>query len=75
MLDDETIERIKESFRTMTDAEHDAIMAELVRKGIMDEEGNVLKKMPEPPDWLTQANGRTKSAKPAKSPKRPRKRS
>jgi hypothetical protein len=74
MLDEETIERIKESFRTMTDEEHDAIMAELVRKGIMDEEGNVLKKMPEPPDWLTQANGRTKSAKPAKSPKRSRKR-
>jgi hypothetical protein len=74
-MDDQTIQRIKDSFRTMTDEEHEEIMAELVREGIMDEEGNVLKKMPEPPDWLTQADGRTKSARPAKSPKRPRKRS
>ena len=79
VLDDKTIRRIKDSFRTMTDEEHDEIMAERVRDGIMDEEGNVLKRMPDPPEWLTQANGRTKlapePAKPTNKSKRPRKRS
>ena len=79
MLSDAEINRIKDSFRTMTDEEHDAIMDEMVREGIIDEEGNVLKRLPEPPDWLTQANGRTKPEakpeKPTKKSKRPRKRS
>ncbi|HKB04635.1 MAG TPA: hypothetical protein VKD90_20595 [Gemmataceae bacterium] len=80
--EDEMIRKVIEGLRTMTDEEHDAIMAELVRKGIMDEDGNVLKRFPEPPEWLTQANGRPKSnpepeklTQPAKKTKRRRKRS
>jgi hypothetical protein len=73
MLDAETIKRIKEGFRTMTDAEHDAIMEELIRDGIMDHDGNVLVRMPEaPPAWLTQGNGHV--AKPEPKPKKSRKR-
>jgi hypothetical protein len=81
MLDDQTIQRIKDSFRTMTDEEHDEIIEEMIRDGILDREGNVLKRFPEPPDWLTQANGQPapaetrKQTKPAKKSKRPRKRS
>lgn len=80
--EDEMIRKVIEGLRTMTDVEHDAIMAELVHKGIMDEHGNVLKRFPEPPEWLTRANGQPKSspepekpAKPAKKAKRSRKRS
>ena len=74
MLDAETIERVKEGFRTMTDKEHDAIIEEMIHDGIMDREGNVLVRMPEaPPAWLTQSNGHVVEPK-AKS-KKSRKRS
>ena len=79
MLSDAEISRIKERLRKQTDAEFDAIWDEMVRDGIIDHEGNVLKKIPEPPEWLTQTNGRTKprpnTEKPAKKAKRSRKRS
>jgi hypothetical protein len=75
------IEELRDAFRNMTDEEHDEIMAELVREGIMDEDGNVLKRFPEPPDWLLEAsrNGEAPKeeppVKPAKKSKRSRKRS
>lgn len=81
MLDERTIQRIKDSFRTMTDEEHDEIIEEMIRDGIMDRDGNVLVRMPEkPPDWLTKANGHPAKggldgpAPAAKKPRRPRKR-
>ena len=68
-----------ESLRSITDAEADAVWEEMIRDGFIDRDGNVLKRFPEPPDWLTQANGRSKSEfkpeKPIKKSKRPRKRS
>jgi len=81
MGEPQRVEELREAIRNITDEEHDEIMADLVRKGIMDEDGNVLKRFPEPPDWLLGAsrNGRAPKAeapaKPAKKAKRSRKRS
>jgi hypothetical protein len=68
------IEGLGEHFLNMTDEEHEAIMEELIRDGIMDREGNVLVRMPEgPPAWLTQSNGHI--AEPNAKSKKSRKRS
>jgi tRNA(Phe) wybutosine-synthesizing methylase Tyw3 len=73
-------EEMLEALRTATDAEDDAILDEMVKEGIIDEDGRVLKKIPEPPDWLLEAScdGRAPKAeaptKPAKKAKRPRNR-
>jgi hypothetical protein len=67
-------EDLRGLFDNMTDEDHDEITAEMIRDGIMDEDGNVLKRFPEPPDWLTQGNGRPARSKPEKpAKKRPRK--
>jgi hypothetical protein len=77
---DEQRRQLIESFRNQTDEEADAIWEEMVRDGIIDKDGNVLKKIPEPPDWLLEAsrNGRAPKAEtpaePAKRARRPRKR-
>ena len=74
------VEELKGAFLNMTAEEHEEIIAEMVRDGIIDEDGNVLKKIPEPPDWLTGRNGHpkpdppAKPAKPAKKARKPRKR-
>ena len=73
--EDEWTRQIRESFRDVTDAEDDAIWDAMVRDGIIDADGNVLKKIPEPPDWLTGRNGHAPKAvppaRPAKKAKRP----
>ena len=68
------IEEMRGVFLNMTAEEHEEIIAEMVRDGIIDEDGNVLKKIPEPPDWLTGRNGHPKAAPPAKKTRKPRKR-
>ena len=67
MLDQRVIQEVRESLRNMTDTEYDELMAELQRDGIIDEHGNVLKRMPVPP-YVPDANGELKK------PARPRKR-
>jgi hypothetical protein len=73
-------EEMRGIFDNVTDAEHDAIIDEMIRDGIIDRDGNVLKKIPEPPDWLLEAsrNGHARKtdtpAEPAKKAKRSRKR-
>jgi hypothetical protein len=80
MTDDQR-RQIIEGLRNQTDEEADAIWDEMVRDGIIDRDGNVLKKIPEPPDWLLEAsrNGQARkaepSAEPAKKARRARKRS
>lgn len=68
------VEELKGAFLNMTDEEHEEIIAEMVRDGIIDEDGNVLKKIPEPPDWLTGRNGHPKADPPVKKARKPRKR-
>jgi hypothetical protein len=43
------IEQLRETLRRWNDRPQE-LWAELVRRGIIDEEGNVLVRMPEPPD-------------------------
>ena len=78
MHEDEWTRKIRESFRDVTEEEDDAIWDQMVKDGIIDNDGNVLKRFPEPPDWLTGRNGQAPkvetSVKPAKKSKRPRKR-
>jgi hypothetical protein len=73
------VEDLRGAFLNMSDEEHDEIIEEMIRDGIIDRDGNVLKRFPEPPDWLTQANGRPatepepeKPVKPKSKRKRPR---
>jgi len=66
--------KIIESLRNQTDEEGDAIWAEMVRDGIIDEDGKVLKRIPEPPDWLTGRNGQTPKATPLATPPKKAKR-
>jgi len=76
-MTDEQILRLRESIRHQTDEEFDAVWAEMVKDGIVDADGNVLKRIPEPPDWLTGRNGTPKNGeptKPAKKARRSRKR-
>ena len=72
------VDDLKGVFLNMSDERHDQIIAEMVRNGILDKDGNVLKRIPEPPDWLTGRNGHSPKAEtpaaPAKKAKRPRKR-
>ncbi len=73
MLDNRRIQELRESIRSTTDEEMDEIMAELQREGIIDENWQVLKRMPAPP-WKREVDGETK--KPANARKRkPRRRS
>lgn len=52
------VDELREAIRKMTDEEFDEIIAEMVADGILDEDGNVLKKFPPPlPDWITETNG------------------
>jgi hypothetical protein len=67
-MTDEQILRLRESIRNQTDEEFDAIWAEMVKDGIIDNDGNVLKRIPEPPDWLTGRNGQTPKAGPPAAP-------
>lgn len=77
-MSDELARAMLESLRTMTDEDADRTWDAMVKDGIIDEDGNVLKRFPpEPPDWLTGRNGQSKAevpAKPVKKSKRPRKR-
>jgi hypothetical protein len=71
------VEELKGIFLNMTDERHNEIIAQMVKDGIIDEDGNVLKKIPEPPDWLTGRNGRPKAdppAEPVRKARKPRKR-
>ena len=71
------VEELKGIFLNMSDERHQEIIAQMVKDGIIDQDGNVLKKIPEPPDWLTGRNGHPKaeaSAKAAKKIRKPRKR-
>jgi len=74
MFTDEDYRLYREHLRTMTDAEFDEIMEELIRDGIMDREGNVLVRMPEgPPEWARPANEQpaaTKNGKPSRKRRR-----
>jgi hypothetical protein len=72
MLSDEQIRQIRKHIRNQTDEEFDEIWNQMVRDGIIDQDGNVLKKIPKPPDWLTQRNGDPKSIKSAKKKSRKR---
>ena len=77
-MTDETIRQVIEGLENQTDEEFDANMDILVAKGIMDEDGNVLKRIPLRPEWLPPLNDHTSTtetaAKPAKKTKKPRKR-
>jgi len=68
------VEDLKGIFANMTDEEHNAVMEELIRDGIMDREGNVLVRMPEgPPEWAQPANEQpaaTKNGKPSRKRRR-----
>ena len=66
------VEELKGAFLNMTDERHDEIIAEMVKDGIIDADGNVLKRIPEPPDWLTGRNGHAASEASTKKSKRPR---
>jgi hypothetical protein len=72
------VELAKGAFLNMAEERHDEIIAKMIKEGIIDENGNVLKRIPEPPEWLTGRNGHTSTierpAKPAKKTKNPRKR-
>lgn len=72
------VDELREATRTITDEEHEEIIAEMVAEGILDEDGNVLKRFPEPP-WLAEDNGHVKNGaapgKPKKRTGRTRKRS
>jgi hypothetical protein len=73
MLDRRWVQEMCEAIRTTTDEEMDEIMAQLQREGIIDENWQVLKRMPAPP-WKREVDGETK--KPANSRERkPRRRS
>jgi hypothetical protein len=67
-------EELRGIFRNMTSEESDEIIAAMIRDGILDADGNVLKRFPEPPDWLTQGNGRPAPSKPEKPAKPTKKR-
>jgi hypothetical protein len=71
---DEWTHKIRASFRGVTDEEDDAVWAEMVKDGIIDADGNVLKRIPEPPNWLTGRTGRAKTEEAAKSTKKARSR-
>jgi hypothetical protein len=72
--EDELLRRVRESFRTMTDEESDAIWEEMIRDGIIDRDGKVLVRMPEgPPEWArSTSNGKPTNAA-TKRPKGQRK--
>jgi hypothetical protein len=63
-----------ESLRSATDEDVEAAFAEMIKNGIIDEDGNVLKRFPEPPDWLTGKNGHAKPEAPGKPKRKARRR-
>lgn len=70
------VDELRNALQSTSEQEHDAIIAELVDEGILDEDGNVLKRFPQLPEWLGGRNGhagkiRGKSNLP-KTVKRPR---
>lgn len=71
---DEWVRKVKRAFETpLTEEEDDAIWEAMVRKGIIDNDGKVLVRMPEgPPDWMKPTNSHASVAEP-KKPKRRRK--
>ena len=66
MNDDLIVQRIRKSFQEMTDEDMDELWLELQRRGIIDAEGRVLKRAPEPPKKVA-TNGQGK--KPARARK------
>ena len=76
-MTDDMIRKITESLENETDEESDAIWNALIAKGIIDKDGNVLKRIPLRPEWLPPLNGHTSTteapAKPAKQTKKSRK--
>jgi hypothetical protein len=72
-MTDEQKRRLSERLRNTTDEEFDLIWARMVANGIIDEDGVVLKRIPEPPDWLTGRNGHPKADPPAQPAKKARK--
>ena len=72
-MTDEEKRRLGERLRNPTDEEYDAVWNEMVKDGIIDEDGVVLKRIPEPPDWLTGRNGHPKADPPATPPKKSKK--
>lgn len=71
---DEWTRQMLDSLQNTTDEEADRAWDAMVRDGIIDADGNVLKRIPEPPDWLTGRNGRAKTEEAAKAPKKARSR-
>lgn len=74
MRDDLLIEHMKAALRSLEEMSADEWFAEMEAAGILDKDGNVLRRMPEQPDEA--ANGAAASArKPRKKPATRRKQS
>ena len=72
MADSFIVERIRAALQALDDTPADVWFAKMQRLGILDADGNVLRRMPEPPD---EANGAAAPArKPRKKPAARRKR-
>lgn len=67
MRDDLLIEHMKAALRSLEEMSADEWFAEMEAAGVLDKDGNVLRRMPEPPEEAT--NGTAASArKPRKKP-------
>ena len=71
MNDDLIVRQIRKSFQEMTDADMDELWLELQRRGIIDAEGRVLKRAPEPPKKAAANRKTKKSARSRKTRRRP----
>ena len=65
MSDDEIVERLRKSLQRMAQEPKGKLFADLQQAGIIDAEGRVLKRMPEPPEDES-ANGKKKRPRSSK---------
>jgi hypothetical protein len=63
MRDEPWLEALREAVRKLKDRSPEEAWDDMVRRGVIDEEGNVLLRMPEPPSPPKKT--RKKSAKPS----------
>lgn len=68
MNDDLIVQRLQKSFRDMDDQARHELWAELQRRGVIDAEGRVLKRAPEPPEAAD--NGKKKPTRSRKNSRR-----
>jgi hypothetical protein len=72
MRDDFLIESMKAAIRSLENMSDEEWFAEMQAAGVLDAEGNVLKRMPEPPKDEAADGRRTRGQRPAKRRKGPR---